>query len=199
MNELLFNTLFDRPIDNPDFLRGRVASCIKFISDEISKNNSGSYINAFYRATIKYNDYLINQFGLEFLSSTFKEIVDFKNFLFQIFNSNNVELLLNEKNYTKYLIKFHELVKNIGYIKRSRILRRYTNFIKISNNFLGGKLKLEEYRKEILTHILFFDDILNKLKNVKPEDICIYYFVYDIRASENVRKLKQQIEKISID
>lgn len=199
MNEILFNILFDRPIDNPDFLRGRVASCIKFISDDISKNIAGNYNTAFYKATKKYNEILINQFGLDFLSSTLDELVGFKNFLFKLFSSEELDLILKKNDYTKFLFNFHELVKNIGYVRRSRILRRYNNFIKISNNFLNGKLQLEEYKKEILKHIFFFDEMLQKLKKVNPEDVCIYYFVYDIRASENVRKLRNQIKKISID
>ena len=197
MNELLFNTLYDRPIDNPDFLRGRVASCIKFISDEISKNIAGSYNTAFYKATIKYNNVLINQFGLDFILSTLNELEKLKNLLFEIFNSENIENSLNQNDYANFLVNFYELVKTIGYVKRSRILRRYNNFIKISNNFINKKISLYEYRKEILEHIIFFDDMLKKLKNIDINYICIYYFAYDIRASDTVRKLKQQIDKTS--
>lgn len=191
MNEILFNTLFDRKNDNPDFLRGRVASCIKYISDEISNSNIGSYDQVFYKATINYNDFLIKYFGMDFLSSTLDQIIEFKNFLFTVFNSENPNAVLKETDYTKILLNFHKLVKKIGYSKRSRLLRRYNNFIKISNNFVNKKLDIKDYKNELLNHILFLDDFLNKLKNIDINYICIYYFVYDIRASENVRKLKQ--------
>lgn len=198
MNETLFNSLFDRPIHNLDFLRGRVASCIKPISDGISTNTEGNYNKAFYISTIKFNDNLIENFGLHFLSSTLIELDNFKNFLFKIFNSKNIILDLKESDYTNILMNYYKLVKHIGYVKRSRILRRYKNFIKISNNFIKQKIPESEYRKEILNDIIFFDDMLKVFKNVKPNDICIYYFAYDIRASENIRKLKNKMKKTSI-
>lgn len=198
MNETLFNALFDRPIHNLDFLRGRVASCIKPISDGISTYTEGNYSKAFYISTIKFNDKLINHFGLDFLSQTLNEITNFKDFLFCLFNSNNIQDDLKKENISTLLSSYHKLAKHTGYVKRSRILRRYNNFVKISNSFLKGKLSKEEYRKEILNHIIFFEDILKNFQNVDIKDICIYYFVYDIRASENVRKLRDQIKKISI-
>lgn len=164
MNEILFNTLFDRKNDNPDFLRGRVASCIKYISDEISKSNSGSYNQVFYKATINYNDFLIKYFGMDFLSSTLDQIIKFKNFLFTVFNSENPDVILKETDYTKILLNFHKLVKKIGYSKRSRILRRYNNFIKISNNFVNKKIDIKDYKNELLNHILFLDDFLKSFK-----------------------------------
>ena len=39
--------------------------------------------------------------------------------------------------------------------------------------------------------------MLKNFKDINPNDICIYYFVYDIRASENVRKLKNTIKKVN--
>ena len=73
MNEELFNTLFDRPIHNPDFLRARVASCIPAISDETNKLNTGDYKKAFYEATTKYNKQIIKEFGLDYLEKTDRE------------------------------------------------------------------------------------------------------------------------------
>lgn len=197
MNEILFNTLFDRKNDNPDFLRGRVVSCIKPILDEMTKQQKCDYNSAFYVSTTKFNDKLIDKFGLEFLSETQKELTNFKDLLFKIFNSENILLDLKETDYTNFLTNYYKLVKYIGYVKRSRILRRYKNFIKISNNFIKGKLPKNEYRNEVLNHILFFDKMLKNFKDINPNDICIYYFVYDIRASENVRKLKNTIKKVN--
>lgn len=198
LNEILFNALFNRPIHNIDFLRARVASCIKPINDEITNINKGDYNSKFYVATTKFNDTLIENFGLQFLSSTLTDLSDFKNFLFKIFNSKNVLLDLKENDYINFLANYHTLVKHVGYLTRSRILRRYKNFVKISNNFIREKIPEKDYKKEILNHIIFFDDMLKKFQDAKPNDICIYYFAYDIRASENVRKLKSQIEKISL-
>lgn len=194
MDKNLFNSLFDREIHNPDFLRGRVASCIKYISDYMVHNIKYDYNYTFFKATTKYNKYLIRTFGLDFISFTLKEIKDLKKFLVNVFNSDNVKLFLKENDYTKLLTNFDVLCNHIGYKKRSRIFRRYNNFICVSNKFLNGKLNIKEYREEILNHIIFFDDMLKKFENVKIEHICIYYFVYDIRASENVRKLKQIIK-----
>lgn len=198
MNEILFNALFDRKIHNPDFLRGRIASCIKPISDYISANSSGNYYTDFYISTINFNDNLIKHFGINFIDQTISELFNLKNFLFDLFNSNNIILKLKENKYLNLLTNYYKLTKYCGFSKRSRILRRYFNFIRISNNLLNGKISVFEYKKELLNHIVFFDEMLKNFQNVLPDDICIYYFAFDIRASENIRKLKSQINKISL-
>lgn len=194
MNENLFNTLFDREIHNFDYLRGRVACCIKPISDEIAKNPSNCYVRSFYKATMLYNQKLINYFGAEYLNETHNDLIKFKKFLFNLIKSDDIYRELSSK-YTDFLSSYYELAKYVGYVKRSRILRRYRNFKKISSNFLKGKISIIDYKKEIENHFSFFSEMTQKFENVDPNDIAIYYFVYDIRAADGVRKLKHQTPK----
>ena len=197
MNENLFNTLFDREIHNFDYLRGRVAYCIKPISDEIAKNPSGRYVKSFYKATMLYNQNLINHFGTEYLNETHNDLIKFKEFLFVLIKSDDIYKELSS-NYTNFLFSYYELAKYVGYVKRSRVLRRYKNFKKISSSFLKGKISITDYKKEMENHFSFFSEMTQKFENVDPNDIAIYYFVYDIRASDGVRKLKHQISKTLI-
>lgn len=197
MNEILFNTLFDREIHNFDYLRGRVACCIKPISDEIAKNPSSCYVKSFYEATMLYNQKLINYFGTEYLNKTHSDLIKFKEFIFSLIKSDDIyrELL---SNYTNFLSSYYELAKYVGYVKRSRILRRYRNFEKISSSFLRGKISNIDYKKEIENHFSFLSEMTQKFENVDSNDIAIYYFVYDIRAADGVRKLKNQTPKTFI-
>lgn len=197
MNEILFNALFDREIHNLDFLRGRIASCIHPISEEIAKHSNGDYLNSFYIATILYNDKLVKYFGLDFLKSTLSELNNFKDFLYKLSNSSDMKNEITKRDFTCLIPSYYALAKHVGYVKRSRIIRRFNNFKKITSNFVNKKLSLNDYKEEIQNQLVFFEEMLNKISDANLQDICIYYFVYDIRASENVRKLKHQIEKIS--
>ena len=77
--------------------------------------------------------------------------INFKKFLFNLINSDDIYRELSSK-YTDFLSSYYELAKYVGYVKRSRILRRYRNFKKISSNFLKGKISIIDYKKEIENH-----------------------------------------------
>ncbi len=186
MDEILFNKLFDRKTNNNDYLRARVSNCIKPILSAMLKNSKGGYVKSFYTATTNFNDDIIKKYGISFLLDTYNEILAFKDFLYSVFNSKNVKKTLKDIDYANFFIKYTALSKDVGFYAKSRILRRYNNFIEISTNFLNNKLPYQAYKNEILSDILFFDDnIIKKISPEDPEDILIYYFVYDIRAHIN--------------
>lgn len=197
MDEILFNALFDRKIHNLESLRGRIASCIHPISKEIITHSNGDYLNSFYNATVLYNDKLVKYFGLDFLKSTLSELNNFKDFLYKLSNSSDMKNEITKRDFTCLIPSYYALAKHVGYVERSRIIRRFNNFKKITSNFVNKKLSLNDYKEEIQNQLAFFEEMLNKISDAKLEDICIYYFVYDIRASENARKLRHQIEKNS--
>ena len=198
MNEELFNTLFDRPIHNPDFLRARVASCIPAISDETNKLNTGDYYKAFYEATTKYNEQIIKEFGLDYLEKTKEKIIDFSIFLTNLNNSDDIYDFITKNNFKNKFVYFNNFAKYTGYTKRSRILKRYKNFTKISTMFIKNKGLIKYYEKEIKFHLEFFQKMCQYISNVPLDELCIYYFVYDIRASENVRALKHIRKKLKL-
>ena len=196
MDETLFNTLFDREIHNYDYLRGRVACCIKPLSDKMEKNLSDGYVRSFYKATISYSQDLVDHFGLDFLEQTKNDFIEFRNHLFELFNSNNIHMA-NKIDYSMYMSSYYKIAEYVGYSDRSRMLKRFFNFKVIANNFKEGKITKEDFRSEILNQAIFFDDVVKKIFHARTEDLCIYYFVYDIRASENARRLTHQKKKYS--
>lgn len=197
MNEELFNTLFDRPIHNPDFLRARVASCIPAILDETNRLNTGNYNNAFYEATIKYNKKVIKAFGTSFLEQTKNEVLDFATFLKNLYSSEDIYEFITKNDFKNKFVYYSNLVKYTGYYERSRIIKRYKNFTRISEKFINNKKLKKEYEKEIKFHLEFFQNMCSYILNAPTEDLCIYYFVYDVRASDNVRALKHLNQKIT--
>lgn len=197
MNELLFNTLFDRPIHNPDFLRARVASCIPAILEETNRLNTGDYNHAFYEATMKYNEQILKAFGTSFLEKTKKEILDFAIFLKNLCSTKDKCKFISQNDFKDKFVYFNNLVKYTGYYKRSRIIKRYKNFTMISEKFKRNKILKKEYEKEIKFHLEFFQKMSSYILNVLPEDLCIYYFSHDVRASDNVRALKHIRNKIT--
>lgn len=189
MDKNLFDNLFNRPTENHDYLRARVASVIEEISEGLLQNLKGNYNDAFYIAVNNYCNKTEKKFGKLFFKELYYELNEFKTFLFEMFNSNTsykkISELLSENKLEKY-----ELFSNYcGYAKRSRILRRYKNLQKITKSFLKGKISHKDYKDEILNHIIFFDDMIKNLKNTETwENLQIYLFVYDIRASQKVRE-----------
>ena len=196
MDETLFNTLFDRKIHNCDYLRGRVACCIKPLSDKMEENLSDGYVRSFYKATISYNQDLVNHFGLDFLKQTKDDFINFRDHLFELFNSNNI-YIASKTDYSTYMSSYYKFAEYVGYSDRSRMLKRFFNFKVITNNFKEEKITIKDFRNEILNQAIFFDDLVKKIFPARTEDLCIYYFVYDIRASENARKLTHQKKKYS--
>ena len=64
--------------------------------------------------------------------------------------------------------------------------------------FIKNKGLIKDYEKEIKFHLEFFQKMCQYISNVPLDELCIYYFVYDIRASENVRALKHIRKKLKI-
>lgn len=188
MDKYLFNKLFDRHTENPDFLRARVASVISEISDELLRNLKGDYNEAFYIAVKSYCNSLNKKFDSFYYFFILEEIKTFRSLLINV--SNDINIMQKENFQKKYFEKYLHFTKHCGYQKRSRIVRRYNNFCTITKNYNRGRITSQSYRAEILNHITFFDNMIEKLSVVDEDytDLPILLFVYDIRASQKVRE-----------
>lgn len=191
LNEITFNKLFDRKIDHADFLRGRVAGYIPNISKDMLENPAISYNKTFYSSTIKYNDFVVEKYGNDFLLQSKQELCTFEKYLDDILNTSNKKEFLKKTNYKSYLHNFTKLTRWVGWYNRSRIIRRYNNFMKVCDNFVCGKLDSKNYTAELQNHSSFFNEFITKINGVNAEDILIYYMVYDIKAADGVKKLKR--------